>query len=160
MTTSKKSAAEQLVESATEAGLVTEETTVPAQSGKKDKVTVGEGIGLDGQTKTIIHLGEEDDGDVVFDGAKVQKSLTDLLEEGVIAHVSLVDGEIVIDTVPAGKVKKLVSGVKTKVKKNKKAMIAGGVAVLAIALGVTVQKKRTGTDEESEPEAVEPATEA
>jgi hypothetical protein len=44
-----------------------------------------------------------------------------------------------------------------KVKENKKAIIAGGVAVLAIALGVTVQKKRsTTTDDESEPEVVEP----
>lgn len=155
----KNSAAQNLIDTAVEEGLVTDESAVPAQN-RKAKVSVGEGTGADGQTKTIIHLGEETDEDVTFDGAKVQKGLTELLEEGVIAHVSLVDGEIVIDSVPAGKVKKMVTGVKDKVKKNKKAMIAGGVAVLAIALGVTVQKKRTGADEASEPEADEQATEA
>lgn len=127
MTANRKTAAEQLVSDAADAGLVTEENkTVPSQNGSKPKVSVGEGTGLDGEAKTIIHLS---------------------------------DAETNVDSEDeAGKIKKLVTGVKLKVTKNKKSIIAGGVAVLAIALGVTVQKKRTGTDEESE--VVEPATEA
>lgn len=147
-----KSAAEKLVEEAAEAGLVETETTVPSQSNTR--------VESKRDTEGKLHIRVSEDEDTTFQGAKVHKEITEQLEDGVVAHVALVDGEIVITAVEPGKAKKLVAGLKDKVKRNKKAVLAGAIAGLAIAIGVSVQKNRTTTDEESEAEVVETTDEA
>lgn len=147
---SAKSGVEKLIEESGVTAEAVQEKTVPAQSATKVEAKRDD----DGRLQIRV----SDDEDVTFQGAKVHKDVTELLEEGVVAHVALVDGEIVITGVEPGKVKKLVSGAKGKLKKNKKAIIGGGIAILAIALGVTVQKSRAITegDEQVEPAADEP----
>lgn len=68
-------------------------------------------------------------------------------------HITVSDADE--DEEPTGKVEKVRSFLKT----HKKAIIGGAVAALALALGVSVQKKRSTTQDEpaAEAEAVEPS---
>lgn len=154
--TSSKSAADKLVEEATEAGLVEAETTVPAQAERVESKRDSDG-------KLHILVTEETvDVEEKLAEALALAGLKEKLAEGTEAHIVIVDGEIKVDLVEPGKAKKFLAKAKNGLKKNKKAIIAGSVAALAIALGVSVKKAGAGSTEDeqdTEAETVEPTTE-